>query len=122
MKIRLCWFGFSLVCAGLLLAQQDTGMITGQVLDANGFAVPDALVAVTNRGTNVGMKVTTSADGMYVATPLRIGVYSIEVEAKGFKKVLRDGVQLQVQDRLRLDFQLEVPGSAGRDQRQPRSE
>src|SRR5260370_40409832 len=83
MRIRLSVFVVSLVYAAVSLAQQDTGMITGQVTDANGFAVPDALVSVTSRDTNVGLKVSTGADGIFVATPLKIGVYSVEVEAKG---------------------------------------
>src|SRR5262249_42670635 len=100
MTIRLCLFAASLLSTAVLLALQDTGLITGTVIDVNGFAVPGALVSVTNRDTNVGLKVSTGTDGIFVATPLKIGVYSVEVEAKGFKKVLRDGIQLQVQDRL----------------------
>ena len=102
-------FTFAFLCyATISVAQQDTGMITGQVTDGNGFAVPAASVAVTNRDTNVGIKVVTGSDGIFVATPLKIGMYSLQVEAKGFKKALRDGIQIQVQDRVRLDFQLEV--------------
>src|SRR5205823_4319806 len=48
------------------------------------------------------------ADGIFVATPLRIGTYSVAVEAKGFKKAVRDGIRLNVQDRLRVDFRLEL--------------
>ena len=91
-----------------LLAQQDTGMITGQVSDATGAAVPGAVVQVVNMATNVGTGVVTDNDGLFVATPLRIGVYSISVEAKGFKKAVRDNITLRVQDRLRVDFRLEV--------------
>src|SRR5712691_1497719 len=92
-------FTFAFLCyATISVAQQDTCMITGQVTDGNGFAVPAASVAVTNRDTNVGIKVVTGSDGIFVATPLKIGMYSLQVEAKGFKKALRDGIQIQVQD------------------------
>src|SRR5215510_7458765 len=97
-----------LLCIPLLLAQQDTGLITGQVTDPTGSAVPDAAVTVVNRDTNIGVKVSTGSDGIFVATPLRIGLYSVTVEAKGFKKAVQDGIQLRVQDRLRVDFRLEV--------------
>lgn len=90
------------------LAQQDTGMITGQVVDSSGSAVPSATVALVNSATNVKTTVNTNSDGLFVATPMRIGVYSISVEARGFKKSVRDNVGLRVQDRLRVDFQLEV--------------
>src|SRR5262249_11247598 len=88
--------------------QQDTGMITGEVSDSTGSAVPGASVTVTNRDTNVNTKVITGSDGIFVATPLRIGNYTVMVEAKGFKKAVRDGIQLSVQDRLRVDFRLEL--------------
>ncbi|MFN7923306.1 MAG: carboxypeptidase regulatory-like domain-containing protein [Bryobacteraceae bacterium] len=94
--------------ASLAVAQQDTGMITGSVLDSTGSAVPSATVSLVNTGTNVRTTVTTNADGLFVATPMRIGVYTISVEAKGFKKSFRDNIALRVQDRLRVDFALEV--------------
>jgi len=97
---------FLLACS--LMAQQDTGMITGQVLDATGSAVPGATILLVNAGTNVRTSVVTNDDGLFVATPLRIGIYSITVEARGFKKSVRDDLALRVQDRLRVDFQLEV--------------
>jgi hypothetical protein len=43
-----------------------------------------------------------------LATPLRIGEYSIAVEATGFKTQTRKNIVLQVQDRLRIDFDLQV--------------
>src|ERR1700737_4083207 len=94
-------------CCIFANGQQDTGMITGLVTDANGLAIAGAAVSVTNRDTSVGVKVATGTDGIYVATPLKIGSYVIQVEVKGFKRALREGIQLQVQDRLRLDFQLQ---------------
>ena len=89
-------------------AQQDTGIITGQVTDATGSVIPSAAILLVNTATNVRTIVTTNADGLFVATPMRIGVYSITVEVRGFKKSVRDNVTLRVQDRLRVDFQLEI--------------
>ena len=98
----------SLISAGLCLAQQDTGIITGVVTDQSGSAVPNASVSLLNTGTNTTTSVTTDNDGLFVATPLRIGPYTITIEARGFKKTVRENVLLRVQDRLRLDFSLEV--------------
>ncbi len=95
-------------CVSLLTGQQDTGMITGLVTDASNAPVSGAAVSVINRNTNVRTGVTTGSDGIYVATPLKIGAYGVQVEVTGFKKVVREGIQLQVQDRLRIDFKLEV--------------
>ena len=98
----------TLVSASVCFAQQDTGIITGVVTDPSGSAVPDATVALLNTGTNTSSSVTTDNDGLFVATPLRIGSYTIAVEARGFKKSIRENVLLRLQDRLRVDFHLEV--------------
>lgn len=98
-----------LVLCGLgCFAQQDTGIITGVVTDPSGSAVPNATLSLLNTATNVTTTVATDNDGLFVATPLRIGTYTISVESRGFKKSVREGVALRVQDRLRVDFQLEV--------------
>ena len=102
----LCTIFFA--SAGVCFAQQDTGIITGVVTDRSGSAVPNATVALLNTGTNTSIRVTTDNDGLFVATPLRIGSYTIAVEARGFKKSVRENILLRVQDRLRIDFELEV--------------
>ncbi len=58
--------------------------------------------------TNTKTSVATNAAGDYTALYLTPGTYRISVEAKGFKKSLRDGVQVRVGDRLVLDVSLEV--------------
>lgn len=98
-----------LVCGALTVsAQQDTGMITGLITDPAGAAVPGAKVTLLHKGTNISGAVVTDSEGFFSATPLRIGTYSVTAEAPGFKKALRDEVTLRVQDRLRLDFRLEL--------------
>ena len=66
------------------------------------------MVTVTDTGTNTTTVVKSNASGAYVATPLRIGNYSVSVESQGFKTETRNGIVLQVQDRLRVDFALQV--------------
>src|ERR1700691_4514078 len=98
----------ALLTVGLLNAQVDTATILGTVQDATGAVVPGASVAVT--ATDTGIKTTSRTDptGNYVVTPLRIGNYSVTVEATGFKTETHAGIVLQVQDRLRLDFTMQV--------------
>src|SRR4030081_2016581 len=91
-----------------LLAQQDTATITGQITDDSGLPLLNAAVSVTHRETNVVVRVTSGQDGIYVASPLRIGTYNIAVEAPGFKKIVQENIPLRVQDRLRIDFRLEI--------------
>ena len=65
-------------------------------------------VTFVDTGTNAKTSVETDAQGGYIATPLRIGNYSASVEVRGFKTETRTGIVLQVQDRLRVDFTLQV--------------
>src|SRR5262245_38444271 len=93
----------------LAQAQVDTGAIVGTVRDKTGAVVPGAKVGVHETATNTDTAFVADAAGNYVATPLRIGVYAVSVEREGFKRQTRDGIVLRVQDRLRIDFELE-PG------------
>lgn len=96
--------------AGTAQAQVDSGSIVGTVRDKSGGIVPRASVSLRETTTNTLTNRVADAEGNYVATPLRIGVYAVSVELAGFKKQTREGIVLRVQDRLRIDFELE-PGN-----------
>lgn len=91
-----------------LYAQVDTGTILGTVRDNSGAVVPNAKVTVRNEGTDFSQSATTSNTGTFIVTPLKIGRYSVEVESSGFKKQLRTGLDLNVQQQLVVDFTLSV--------------
>src|SRR6516162_3091628 len=97
--------------AGLqaVFAQVDTGAILGTVQDQSGAVVPSAKVTLLNEGTGLPLTATTAADGAYIFTPLKIGVYSITVEREGFQRVTRSHVTLDVQQQVKVDVTL-VPG------------
>ena len=97
------------LCAGTAEAQVDTGSILGTVRDKSGAVVPGATVTVREAGTNASTAVIADDEGNYVATPLRIGMYSVTVELAGFKTETREEIVVRVQDRWRVDFELQ-PG------------
>jgi hypothetical protein len=88
--------------------QADTGTIVGTVQDASGAVVTNSTITLTQVGTDAKTSVKTDELGNYIATPLRIGSYSITVETPGFKTETRTGIVLRVQDRLRVDFALQI--------------
>jgi outer membrane receptor protein involved in Fe transport len=102
----------AVVIAGLLLqplaAQVDTGIISGTVRDSSGAAIPEAPVIITETQTNNHFEVATDQAGNYVSPPLRVGIYSVNISAPGFKTYMRQGVTLQVQERLRIEATLEI--------------
>lgn len=92
----------------LLLAQVDTGAISGTVLDAVGASISGAVVEITNEATGFTAKLVTNEAGFYSAPALRPGEYRVSVTKEGFAPQSRPGVGLRVQDRLALDFRLGV--------------
>jgi len=91
-----------------LKAQEVRGSILGRVTDPSGSLVPGATITVTNEGTNSGISVSSNEDGNYNIPFLLPGRYTVMVEAPGFKKAIQRGVVVQVQDRLTLNFALDV--------------
>jgi hypothetical protein len=93
-------------------AQSGMGSITGQVSDKNGALIPGATVTVTNTSTAVSNDTRTNASGIYLFQQLNPGQYKIEAEAPNFKRTVRAGVTLDVDDKLGIDLRLEVGGTS----------
>jgi hypothetical protein len=89
-------------------AQVDTATVTGTVRDATGAVITNATVTATETDTGIRTSTKSNTDGDYVITPLKIGRYSVTVEATGFGPETRQGIVLDVQQNLRLDFELHV--------------
>jgi len=89
-------------------AQQGRGTILGTVTDQSGAPVAGAVVKVVNRATNVGQQTQTTGEGLYQAPNLAVGDYTVTIEKPGFRKVVRTGLQLQVDQRAQVDVRLEV--------------
>ncbi|HWP44420.1 MAG TPA: carboxypeptidase-like regulatory domain-containing protein, partial [Blastocatellia bacterium] len=87
---------------------QTTGTIYGTVTDSTGATIVGATVTVKNTATNLTRSTVTDAEGLYRFTLLPVGIYSITVEASGFKPFSRESVELQVEQNIRADFTLEV--------------
>ncbi|HEU0185525.1 MAG TPA: carboxypeptidase-like regulatory domain-containing protein, partial [Blastocatellia bacterium] len=103
-----CLFAALTLCSTAALAQQETATITGEVRDTNGSVVPKATITVTNVETNVRVNGETNDQGLYTVPSLKPGPYSITVEKAGFKKSVRSGVTLQVNQVARLNVNMQV--------------
>ncbi len=97
-----------IVAAGLCLAQDPRGAITGRVTDPQGAVIPNATVVVTNTDTNVTTRSVTNETGYFEISLLNPGPYSVAAEAPGFKRYSQTGIVLQVAGRVSLDIQLQV--------------
>jgi hypothetical protein len=94
--------------AGLVPAQDFRATILGQVTDKSGAAVPDAKVTATRNDTAENFTTKTNADGIYSLPMLRPGAYTVTVEALGFARTTRPNMTVAVDQKLNLDFSLEV--------------
>ncbi len=100
---------FCLLFAVGLLAQDISGTIEGSVLDPSGAALVKAKVSIVNTDRNqVERTITTDASGVYSATFLPIGHYSVSAEAAGFKTETREGIVLNVNDILKINLNMQV--------------
>lgn len=91
---------FALVFSALLLipasiiAQTTTAKLEGTVLDAQGKAVVDAAVTLTNAATGASKVTRSNADGAYSFDGLAAGQYSVEATAGGLSKVSKASITL----------------------------
>src|SRR5215472_3327722 len=102
-KLVPCLFGLSF----LAFSQSDRGTITGTVVDPVNAVVANAAIEVRNVETGAVYQVATSATGNYVVQ-VPTGTYQVLVTASGFKKYVRGGVLVPVEQTLRIDVNLEI--------------
>src|SRR5262245_53111656 len=99
-----------IVCAAAAIAQTNRGGISGTVFDSTGAVVSGASITITNVGTNHIVKLTTSDDGAFAATALDPVVYSITVEAAGFKKAVVNNVKVDTATTANVNVTLQPGG------------
>ena len=97
-----------LAATGVLSAQIETAVIQGTVTDASLAVIPGADVRFVHVATGQERVAETDAEGFFRSVPLRIGDYRVEVEAEGFKRAVRQGIALRLEQVAVLDITLEV--------------
>lgn len=110
------WFKFLVLMVVLLglgipaFAQEST--IVGTVTDPTGATIPNAGIAITNVETGQVLQFSSNEAGQFVAPGLHIGHYTVRTQVAGFKPMEQKDIVLQVGDRLRVDFKLELGTAA----------
>jgi hypothetical protein len=94
----------------LLYGQAVKGTLLGTITDAGGGVVVGATVTITEVNTNLSRSMVTNESGNYVFGNLDRGVYRLEVQREGFKKTLRDQIDVLVNTDTRIDIQMEPGG------------
>ena len=107
------WLGCAL--AILLISvpafsQGSAGRILGTVTDQSGGTVAGATITVVDTERGVTRTLTTDDAGEYNAPNLTPSTYMVRAEAKGFKKLERQNVELGVGKEVRLDLTVQPGG------------
>jgi hypothetical protein len=93
-------------------AQVNKSNLVGIARDSSGAIVPGVTVKITNAATGVTRQEVTDDTGLYRANLVDVGIYDLEAEKTGFKKIVQRGVRLAVGETTTVDLALEVGGLA----------
>src|SRR2546425_2597556 len=97
-RLLLVFWAFS-----QLVHADPTGGIAGTILDPSGAAAAGAKITVTASATGLSREVFSAGDGGYVFPLLPVGLYTVAVEAAGFRRFEQKGVEV------RADVTVSVP-------------
>ncbi|MGA2714452.1 MAG: carboxypeptidase-like regulatory domain-containing protein [Bryobacteraceae bacterium] len=97
-----------LFAAGLYGQQGGDAVVVGTVLDSSQAAVQSARVTLTHLATGAVIQILTGERGDYRTPPVRIGEYTISIEAAGFRGFNQRGLVLDIGDVREVDAVLQV--------------
>jgi len=97
-----------LTCASAVFAQSDRSQITGTVSDPAGAVVGNAAVQARNVNTGLEYQTVSTTTGNYALNELPVGRYEMTVAVPGFKKYVRQGLDVLAAQTYRIDIALEV--------------
>jgi hypothetical protein len=103
---------FSIAClilfCSVVKAQQNTAELSGTLSDSTGAVLVGARITVRQPLTGLTRETHTNSAGLYTFTQLPLGVYTVTVSQAGFRTEIREGIELTVGQKARLDFNLRV--------------
>jgi Carboxypeptidase regulatory-like domain len=101
---------FMAVFTGMMFAQGGaTGAVGGVVQDASGAVIANAKVSVVSEATGEVLRVVTSdTSGLFTATLLPVGNYTVEVNAAGFPDTKFPGVVVRITETTRMTALMKV--------------
>ncbi|HEU0252993.1 MAG TPA: carboxypeptidase-like regulatory domain-containing protein [Pyrinomonadaceae bacterium] len=108
-----CIFALLLTLSILFIFQlttlaQGVGTLTGVVKDPNGANLPGVSIVARHLATGATRTATSGADGHWTLPGLPVGTYELSYEMTGFKKLVRDRVEVEASVPRTLEDKLEV--------------
>ena len=94
--------------AGLAFGQTFQGSLRGRIVDQSGATEPSAKVTIVDEATQLTRSTITNDQGEYSFTSVAPATYTITVEAAGFKKSERKGVEISTHESVGVDVALQL--------------
>ena len=94
--------------APLLGQASVTGTLTGIVRDANGANLPGVAITLKNHSTGATRTATSNGEGHWTMPALPVGAYEVSYSLYGFKRLVRDRVEVEAAVPRTLEDRLEV--------------
>jgi hypothetical protein len=109
-RFLVCFMLVALVAAwpAPAAAQAVRGSLLGTVSDTSGATIPGVTITITEVRTSISRTAVTNERGYYIFSSLQDGLYRVEAELEGFRRFVREGVQVAVNTTVRIDIPLEV--------------
>ena len=98
----------TVLLASALHGQFENAEVLGTIHDPSGKGVPKASVTLMNQGTGVEAKTSTDDGGNYNFADVKVGKYTVSVEATGFSRATAKDIDVAVEARQRVDLALQV--------------
>jgi hypothetical protein len=92
----------------LLSAQGTSGRILGHVVDPSGAVLAGVKVTLVNEATSLSRDSKTSDNGDYDFVEVPVGTYRLEFDSTGFKKNIRRGVGLDINQVITLNMTMQL--------------
>jgi hypothetical protein len=102
------WLILAMLAASICFAQVGTGRLDGGVVDATGGVMANAKVTAVNQATQSKAETTTNTDGNFSFPSLQAGIYTVSVEARGFRTAVVGSVEINIATAATQKFRLEV--------------
>ncbi len=114
LSLRVRWYvvclavAISLAIPTLLSAQGTAGRVLGRVADPSGAVLAGVKVTLVNEATNGSRDTKTNESGDYDFVEVPVGTYRVEFDLTGFKKNVRRGVSLDINQVITLNMTMQV--------------
>ena len=89
-------------------AQTVTGSLVGSIFDSSNAPIVGAKVIATEVSRNVSRETISNEAGNYTISSMDPGTYQVSIEHPGFKRFVKDRVEITINNTVRVDARLEL--------------